>query len=80
MEKVDYNKEVKQAIVDQLGCNESDVVDTAHLVADLGADSLDLVEIVMELEEEFGIDIPDSECETSPNVGELAALVKKLHN
>lgn len=54
-------EQVKQIIVEQLGVNPTDVTLDALLVDDLGADSLDLVEIVMDLEDEFGIDIPDRE-------------------
>ena len=54
---------VKKVIVDQLGIKEEEVVPTAAFIEDLGADSLDTVELVMALEEEFGIDIPDEEAE-----------------
>ena len=54
---------VKKVIVDQLGVKEEEVVPTAAFIEDLGADSLDTVELVMALEEEFGIDIPDEEAE-----------------
>ena len=54
---------VRQVVVDQLGVDESDVVLSASFVDDLGADSLDTVELVMALEEEFGCDIPDDEAE-----------------
>ena len=54
---------VKKVIVDQLGVKEEEVVPTAAFIEDLGADSLDTVELVMALEEEFGLDIPDEEAE-----------------
>ncbi len=54
---------VKKVIVDQLGVNADEVVPSAAFIEDLGADSLDTVELVMALEEEFGIDIPDEEAE-----------------
>ena len=54
---------VKKVIVDQLGVKEEEVVPTAAFIEDLGADSHDTVELVMALEEEFGIDIPDEEAE-----------------
>jgi acyl carrier protein len=54
---------VKKIIVDQLGVEEADVVSTASFVDDLNADSLDLVELIMSLEEEFGMEISDEEAE-----------------
>ncbi|ELX8380392.1 acyl carrier protein [Providencia vermicola] len=54
---------VKKIIVEQLGVKEEEVVTTASFVDDLGADSLDTVELVMALEEEFDIEIPDEEAE-----------------
>jgi acyl carrier protein len=54
---------VKAIIVDQLGVNDSDVVPDAHFVDDLGADSLDTVELVMKFEEDFDIEIPDEDAE-----------------
>jgi len=54
---------VKAIIVDQLGANEADVIPDAHFVDDLGADSLDTVELVMKFEEDFDIEIPDEDAE-----------------
>lgn len=56
-------EKVKQIIVEQLGVNEEQVEDTASFVDDLGADSLDIVELVMAFEEAFDIDIPDQDAE-----------------
>ena len=56
-------EKVKSIIVDQLGVGESDVTPDAHFVDDLGADSLDTVELVMKLEEDFDIEIPDEDAE-----------------
>ena len=56
-------EKVKSIIVDQLGVSESDVTPEAHFVDDLGADSLDTVELVMKLEEEFDLEIPDEDAE-----------------
>ncbi|HEY6291899.1 MAG TPA: acyl carrier protein [Terriglobia bacterium] len=56
-------EKVKQIIVEQLGVEESEVTPTAHFVDDLGADSLDIVELVMTFEETFEIEIPDEEAE-----------------
>lgn len=54
---------VKKIIVDQLGVDEEEVTTNAHFVEDLGADSLDTVELVMAFEEEFGLEIPDEDAE-----------------
>jgi len=59
----DIEKRVKDVVVEQLGVDEADVINTASFVDDLGADSLDTVELVMALEEEFGTEIPDEEAE-----------------
>ena len=56
-------EKVKQIIVEQLGVDESEVTPTASFIDDLGADSLDTVELVMALEEGFGIEIPDEDAE-----------------
>jgi acyl carrier protein len=56
-------EKVKSIIVDQLGVNEAEVKDTASFVDDLGADSLDTIELVMAFEEAFGIEIPDEDAE-----------------
>jgi acyl carrier protein len=56
-------KKVKQIIVDELGVGEAEVMPGARFIDDLGADSLDAVELVMRAEEEFGIEIPDEEAE-----------------
>jgi len=59
---------VKKIIVEQLGVNAEQVTNTASFVDDLGADSLDTVELVMALEEEFGLEIPDEEAKKLSNV------------
>ena len=56
-------EKVKKVVIDQLSCDESKVTPTASFTADLGADSLDTVELVMAFEEEFGCEIPDEEAE-----------------
>lgn len=60
---------VKEIIVEQLSVNIDDVIPEAKYIEDLGADSLDLVELVMALEEEFDLDIPDEEAEKLVTVG-----------
>jgi len=59
----DIETRVKSVVVEQLGVDESEVTNSASFVDDLGADSLDTVELVMALEEEFGTEIPDEEAE-----------------
>ena len=61
---------VKQIIVEQLGVDANEVTPTAHFVNDLGADSLDTVELVMALEEEFDTEIPDEQAEKIQTVGQ----------
>ncbi|MDD5745719.1 MAG: acyl carrier protein [Candidatus Omnitrophica bacterium] len=66
---------VKSIIVDQLGVKAEEVTPTASFVDDLGADSLDTVELVMALEEEFGIEIPDEDAEKMTTVGEAIKYI-----
>jgi len=70
---------VKEIIVQQLGVDASEVTPEASFIDDLGADSLDTVELVMAFEEEFGIEIPDEDAEKMTTVGEaLKYLESKL--
>lgn len=68
---------VKKLICEQLGVKEEDVKDDASFVEDLGADSLDTVELVMALEEEFETEIPDEEAEKITTVQEAVDYIKK---
>jgi acyl carrier protein len=68
---------VKKIIVDQLGVEEETVTPEASFVDDLGADSLDTVELVMALEEEFGIEIPDEDAEKITRVKEATGYIEK---
>jgi acyl carrier protein len=68
---------VKKIIVDQLGVEEETVTPDASFVDDLGADSLDTVELVMALEEEFGIEIPDEHAEKITRVKEATAYIEE---
>ncbi len=68
---------VKKIIVDQLGVEEETVTSEASFVDDLGADSLDTVELVMALEEEFGIEIPDEDAEKITRVKEAIDYIEK---
>lgn len=66
---------VREIIAEQLGINEEDILLESSFVEDLGADSLDIVELVMALEEEFEIDIPDEDAEKIETVKELIDYV-----
>jgi acyl carrier protein len=71
------NDKVKNIVVDKLGVEESRVVPEANFLDDLGADSLDIVELVMEFEEEFDIEIPDEDAETITTVGAAIDYIDK---
>ena len=68
---------VKSIIVDKLGVEESEVTETASFTNDLGADSLDTVELIMEFEKEFNIGIPDDQAEKISTVGDAVAYVEQ---
>lgn len=67
---------VKAIIVDKLGVDESEVTETAEFTKDLGADSLDTVELIMDFEKEFGITIPDEQAEKIATVGDAIAFIE----
>jgi len=67
---------IKKIIVEQLGVNEDQVKPEAKFIEDLGADSLDTVELVMALEEEFGTEIPDEDAEKLQSVGDVIKFVE----
>ncbi len=67
---------VKNIVVDKLGVEPEKVTETAGFITDLGADSLDTVELIMEFEKEFGITIPDEEAEKIKTVGDAVAFVE----
>lgn len=71
------DERVKKIVVEQLGVNEGEVVNTASFVDDLGADSLDTVELVMALEEEFDTEIPDEDAEKITTVQQAIDYVNK---
>ena len=67
---------VKEVIIDKLGVDESAITEEAHFVNDLGADSLDTVELIMQLEEEFGIEIPDENAEQMTTVQQAVDYIE----
>ncbi|HEX5034169.1 MAG TPA: acyl carrier protein [bacterium] len=71
------DKKIKQIIAEQLGLNEDEVADGASLLDDLGADSLDIVELVMAMEEEFEMEIPDEDAEKIVTVKDVIDYVKR---
>ena len=69
-------EKVKDIITEQLGVNDELVTNDAKFIEDLGADSLDTVELVMAFEEEFGIEVPDEEAEKLTTVGEVITHIE----
>jgi len=70
-------EKVKAIIVDQLAVEEEEVTPEASFIEDLGADSLDIVELIMALEEEFEIEVPDEDAEKLTTVGAAVAYIKE---
>ena len=75
MENVEQR--IKKIVAEQLGVNEADVKSESSFVDDLGADSLDQVELVMALEEHFGVEIPDEDAEKIATVGDAISYIKE---
>ena len=73
----DISSRVKAIIVDKLGVDENEVVAEASFTKDLGADSLDTVELIMEFEKEFDIQIPDDQAENIVSVGQAIEFIEK---
>jgi acyl carrier protein len=71
----DVSEKVKAIIVDKLGVDESEVTNDANFINDLGADSLDTVELIMEFEKEFDIQIPDDKAEAIATVGNAVSFI-----
>ncbi len=71
----DIKQKVTEIVVKKLGVEESQVTETANFIKDLGADSLDTVELIMEFEKEFGITIEDSEAEKIQTVGDVITFL-----
>jgi acyl carrier protein len=76
MTKAEIEAKVKQAIIDKLGVEESKITPDAHFINDLGADSLDTVELVMKFEEEFEIKIPDEDAEKITKVNDAINYIE----
>jgi acyl carrier protein len=76
----DILNRVKKVTVEELAVKEEEVVETASFTEDLGADSLDVVELVMALEDEFGIDIPDEEVGNIKTVGDAVTYISSKSN
>ena len=73
----EVQEKIKQIIVNELGVDEAEVTENARFIEDLGADSLDLVELVMRFEEEFDIEIPDEDAEKIQAVRDAYAYVEQ---
>ena len=76
----EITERVKSIIVDKLSVEESEVTKDASFTNDLGADSLDTVELIMEFEKEFGVTIPDDQAEKISTVGDAIAYIEKLES
>jgi acyl carrier protein len=76
----DVAEKVKAIIVDKLGVDESEVTNEANFINDLGADSLDTVELIMEFEKEFDVQIPDDKAEAIATVGDAISFIKGALN
>ena len=73
----DVAERVKKIVVEHLGVDADKVIESANFMEDLGADSLDTVELVMAFEEEFGVEIPDDAAETIATVGDAIKFLEK---
>ena len=74
-----YDK-IKEIIIDKLGVEDGKITMEAKFIDDLGADSLDTVELIMQFEEEFGIEIPDEEAESLQSVGQAVDYISNQLN
>jgi len=76
MEREEIFDKVKAVVVDQLNVEDEEVIEDASFIDDLGADSLGIVELVMALEEEFGVSIPDEDAESIKTVGDAVSYIQ----
>ena len=77
MSEKSIEEKVKDIIVEQLGVNPEQVTSAASFIEDLGADSLDTVELVMAFEEEFGVEVPDEDAEKLQTVGDVVKYIEE---
>ena len=76
MDREEILDKVKAVVVDQLNVEDDEVVEDASFIDDLGADSLGIVELVMAMEEEFGVSIPDEDAESIKTVGDAVSYIQ----
>ena len=75
----DTLNKIKQIIIDKLGVDENKIAPDSHFIEDLGADSLDTVELIMQFEEEFGIEIPDEDAEKILSVNQALDYINTVN-
>ncbi|MAZ61398.1 MAG: acyl carrier protein [Candidatus Marinimicrobia bacterium] len=73
----DHKDKINSIIIDKLGVDENKITASAHFIEDLGADSLDTVELIMQFEEDFGIEIPDEDAEKILTVQDAYSYISK---
>tara|TARA_B100000945_G_scaffold315381_1_gene314473 strand:- start:212 stop:445 length:234 start_codon:yes stop_codon:yes gene_type:complete len=73
----DHENKINNIIIDKLGVDENKITASAHFIEDLGADSLDTVELIMQFEEDFGIEIPDEDAEKILTVQDAYTYISK---
>ena len=73
----DHENKINNIIIDKLGVDENKITSSAHFIEDLGADSLDTVELIMQFEEDFGIEIPDEDAEKILTVQDAYTYISK---
>ena len=76
-DRIAVEERIREIIVEQLGVSADEAVNEASFIDDLGADSLDIVELVMAIEEEFGIEVPDEDAERMQNIGDVISYVQE---